>query len=408
MRENVGSTIEPAKLVLRIIRSVRRIPRSLVFICIGLLCALAIGYTLRRFYWPIYDAIGAYPGDIWYIHSHYGERLRQNTFFPIEYPVGLFLYFKLTTYLTLFFSPSYSYEAFLTVNTVFLSVFALGTTWLVWKIMFLIEPKPATWKLWVFWAVAPSMFFYALLNFDMPVVFLTVLAVYFRFKGDEDWSSSALGLGVVFKIYPIILIPLFLMGKKPREAIRFCAIAGGVWLLVNSSFMLTDFRTWAFSYVWQMTREPTGDGPVWLIWKYLGTKAASVFFPLLYMATFGVFLKRVRNGGVLGATAETRLLLLGFISAVLGSFLLANRIFSPQYIIWLLPFLVLIPRISLASFYIFDIPNVVLTLLLFDFLSMEQHPDFRISLIVIRYLALILLYIQTLRICQSVKRNVPF
>jgi uncharacterized membrane protein len=251
------------------------------------------------------------------------------------------------------------------------------------------------------------MFFYALLNFDMPVVFLTVLSVYFRFKGDEDWSSAALGLGVVVKIYPIILIPLFLLGKKPREAIRYCAIAGGVWLLVNSSFMLVDFRTWAFSYIWQMSREPTGDGPVWLIWKLLGTKVASVFFPLLYTATFGVFLKRARSSNVLGATAETRLLLLGFIAALLGSFLLANRIFSPQYILWLLPFLILIPRISLASFYTFDIPNVVLTLLLFGFMSMEQHPNIRISLIVIRYLALILLYIQTLRVCQPVKRSVP-
>ncbi len=407
MKKNLDSTIEPAKPASRITRSLQRIPRSLILVCICLLCVLAIGYIMKRFYWPIYYAIGTYPGDIWYIHSHYGDRLVQNTFFPIEYPVGLFLYFKLTTYITLFFSPGYSYETFLTVNTVFLSIFALGTTWLIWKIMFLIEPKPAIWKLLVFWAVAPSMFFYALLNFDMPVVFLTVLAVYLRFKGDEDWSSAALGLGVVFKIFPIIIIPLFLIGKKPREAIRFCVIAGGVWLLVNSSFMLTDFRTWAFSYVWQMTREPTGDGPIWLIWKYLGTKAASVFFPLLYIATFGVFFKRIRKSGVLGATAETRLLLLGFISAILGSFFLANRIFSPQYIIWLLPFLVLIPRISLASFYIFDIPNVVLTLLIFDFLSMEQHPEFRISLIVIRYLALILLYIQTLRIRQPVRINTP-
>lgn len=402
----MGATIEPTNLALRIVHKVRRIPLSPVFIFTGLICALAIGYILRRFYWPIYESIGTYPGDIWYIHTHYGDILRQKVFFQIEYPAGLFLYFKLTTYLTMLFSKSFSYEAFLAVNTFFLSAFALGTTWLIWKLIPLVEPKPATWKVWVFWAVAPSMFFYALLNFDMPVVFLTVLAVYFRFKGNEDWSAAALGLGVVLKIYPIILIPLFLLGKKPRDAIRYCVVAGGVWLLVNSSFMLLDFKAWAFPYIWQTTREPTTDGLVWLIWKFLGTKVATFFFPLLYVATFGIILKRVHKSGILGSTAETRVLLLGFTAAVLGSFLLANRIFSPQYILWLLPLLVFIPRISPLSFYVFDIPNVVLTLLLFGFMSMSNHPNIRISFMVIRYMALILLYVQALLVRQSVKKEI--
>jgi uncharacterized membrane protein len=239
------------------------------------------------------------------------------------------------------------------------------------------------------------MFLFALLNYDMPAVFLTMLAVYCRVKGNEDWCAAALGMGAAAKIYPVFLIPLFLIGKKPRDVIKFGVIAAGVWLLINASFMLTDFQAWLFPYVWQTTRDPTTDGLPWIIWRYIGAVPATMFFPLLYLVTLGLIYRRTQKMGLLGRTPDTEKPLLASAVALLGSFLLANRIFSPQYALWLLPFLALLPSVSLRAFYCFDVPNVAVTLLLYGL--MAQQPAVWIGLRVIRYAALVFLYFQALK-----------
>ncbi len=370
--------------------------RQRILVILAAAVSLGAGYCLRYYDMTIYQAIGTYPGDIWYIHMNYGSYLAGSGFFRMEYPAGLFLLFKAVTMLTIFISGSLDYKMFLSIMSTILSAFGLAATYLLVKIQRLVQPerKDSLWRELIFWAVAPSFIFYALLNFDLPAVFFTLLSVYFRLKQEDDMSAVALGLGVAAKLFPVVLIPLFLIGDKPRQAIRYCAVAGGTWLLLNISFMLLDFNAWLFPYLWQITREPTKDGLVYLIYRFIGSPAASAFFPILYAVT-------ILYAGKSWLRGATRIhVLLAFTAPVLLSFLLANRIFSPQYLLWVLPFFVLAPRVSLILFYICDITNVSLTLFLFKY--MNDYPVLSICLRGVRYLSLVIFYVQTLHAATSV------
>ncbi|MFC1919427.1 hypothetical protein ACFLWX_01375 [Chloroflexota bacterium] len=164
-------------------------------------------------------------------------------------------------------------------------------------------------------------------------------------------------------------------------------------LLLNLPFMLFDFNAWAFFYVWQGTREPTVDGLSYLIYHYLGSGASTAFFPLLYVGTLSYLLfGRVTRG--MQRLQSRSVTALKLFAPLLLTFLLANRIFSPQYILWILPFLALVSPVSLISFYIFEVANVLLTLLLFKYVA--DYPELAIVLRSVRYLALVAFYVQTL------------
>jgi len=135
---------------------------------------MVVSYCLRFFYWRLFYEFGTYSGDIWYVHMNYGEFFRNYIFFRMEYPVGIFILVKFATELTLLITKDLQYEPFLTANALILGAFGLGTTFLLWRIQ--LTTQGVKWRIWVFWVLAPSFIFYSLLNFDLPAVFLCLLA----------------------------------------------------------------------------------------------------------------------------------------------------------------------------------------------------------------------------------------
>lgn len=374
---------------------ISRLPARLLPVIAACLAAMSVGYCLRYFYWPVFDALGTYPGDIWYMHSNYGDFLQSQPFFRMEYPIGIFTIVKFATIVTSHISDSFKYEVFLSVNAVILGLFGLGSTIVIYKIGNLVSEAHyiPRWRVWVFWVLAPSFIYYSLLNYDLPAVFFCLLAILFHMQRNDDLSALSLGLGTVVKFFPILLLPLFVLSKSPKDAIRYCMVFGVSWLLLNLPYMLFDFNAWAFFYVWQGTREPTVDGLCYLVYRYLGSGAATAFFPLLYFGTllYLLFGRATRGIKQLQSRSVTALKLF---TPLLLTFLLANRIFSPQYILWILPFLALVSPVSLISFYVFEIANVLLTLLLFKYVT--DYPELAIALRSVRYIALIAFYIQML------------
>ena len=361
----------------------------------GCLASMAVSYCFRFFYWPLFYGLGTYPGDIWYVHMNYGGFLQEHFFFRMEYPIGIFMLIKLATGLTLLISENLQYKTFLATNAVILGAFGLGTAFLLWRIQHLTMhgQRRVKWRIWVFWVLAPSFIFYSLLNFDLPAVFLCLLAIYFHLQRKEDLSAVSLGLGTAVKFFPILLLPLFLFDKKIRNYVRYCVVAGVSWLLVNLPFMLLDFEAWLFPYLWQATREPTRDGVCLPPLPCSRRHGSLPLLSLLYALTL-LYMSRHRTERGTQSLLSKRMRLVGFSVPLLTSFLLANRIFSPQYILWVLPFLVFASPLSFVSFYLFEIPNVAHTLFLFKY--MADYPLLSLTLRAIRYLALISIYLQTL------------
>jgi len=76
-------------------------------------------------------------------------------------------------------------------------------------------------------------------------------------------------------------------------------------------------------------------------------------------------------------------------------FLLTDRVYSPQYNLYLLPFLVLVDyKINWKYFYLLEIPNLIQCFFLF---AIHNFPLIQQGIIATKYVALVLLLLQALR-----------
>jgi uncharacterized membrane protein len=155
---------------------------------------------------------------------------------------------------------------------------------------------------------------------------------------------------VATKFYPLLLFGalfvLCLRAGKLRDFGR--ALAGGLiaWLVINLPVALTATSGWAEFYAFSRTRGADW-GSVWYLFEHynLPVIGNSSLAELNFISS-GSFAVAAAAIAVLALAAprRPRLPQLGFL--LLASFLILNKVWSPQYVIWLVPLAVLArPRI---------------------------------------------------------------
>lgn len=176
-------------------------------------------------------------------------------------------------------------------------------------------------------------------------------------RGGIGWAVLAgvlLGLGAAAKLYPALLLgPLFVLCLRAGLLRRFyvtlgAAVAG--WLAVNLPIMLTYPHAWSEFFTMNTAR-----GPEWDSWYFLSTLVAPTArlwsddagqaTELLNATSLVLFLLACAAIGWLGLAAARRPRFAQLAFLVVVAFLLTNKVFSPQYSLWLLPLVVLaLPR----------------------------------------------------------------
>jgi uncharacterized membrane protein len=163
-----------------------------------------------------------------------------------------------------------------------------------------------------------------------------------------------LGLGASAKLYPALLLgPLLVLSLRTGAMRRFAFTAGGAvvsWLLVNLPTALSYPRAWSEFFSMNAAR-----GPEWDSWYFLSTLILPV--DRLWSDDTGAATGLLNTGSLvlfliacaaiawlaLAAERRPRFARLAFVGVV--AFLLTNKVFSPQYSLWLLPLVVLaLPR----------------------------------------------------------------
>jgi LPXTG-motif cell wall-anchored protein len=131
-----------------------------------------------------------------------------------------------------------------------------------------------------------------------------------------------------------------------RTALLFAATAGGVFILLNVPFLVLDYRGWAAAYHFQWSRPI--DFTTNSIW-YWGSRPRDVNDPALQRMLSTDSTLATAAGLVLAAGAGVLLRRrfgaypwLQVCAAMLCLYLLLNKVHSPQYMLWLLPFFVLL------------------------------------------------------------------
>ena len=246
----------------------------------------------------------------------------------VEYPPLTGLVMWVTALITPHGEQSDKY--FYLINIFFIALLFIGTSYIVSKI----NPKK-----WYLLPVLPAVIASMFINWDMWAVLTAVLAIYLFDKAKYQLSSLLLAISIATKFYPVVLmIPIALIFIKRREieaALRFGVSTLSIWLLINLPFILTTPRGWWRFFSLNSSR-PADLGSLWqgLNLFNLNTPALNFLWIALFLAGSAgatLFLYKIAQVPTLAQSA--------FVFVAL--FTAFNKVYSPQYILWLAPLAVI-------------------------------------------------------------------
>jgi hypothetical protein len=216
------------------------------------------------------------------------------------------------------------------------------------------------------WAAAPAIAVYTAYNIDVLPAVATIVAIAVVAWRGLSWgpvprayaAAAVLGIGGALKIYPLMFaLPIALwaalsVSPTRRLVMRWGALVGvlataaGVMVLVNLPFALMSWEGWLASFRFQSVRRIDDNSMAlwWWVPHLLGfdvsdrtaalTLVAAAATAAALVAATVVGLRITRDEGVFPWLAVS--------ASFLAAFMLLNKVNSPQYIVWLLPFFVLL------------------------------------------------------------------
>jgi len=194
-------------------------------------------------------------------------------------------------------------------------------------------------------ALAPGLVFAAFINWDMIAMALATLGMAAWAARRGVLAGVLLGLAIATKFYPVVffgpLLLLCLRAGKMRSFAVTAAAAAAAWLVVNLPVALVAPHGWLRFYQLNETR-PADWGSIWYFfeterWPLLGSLSPSG----LNLASAVIFAAGCVLIALLTLAAPRRPRAAQVFFLVLSVFLLANKVWSPQYVIWLAPLVVL-------------------------------------------------------------------
>ncbi len=254
---------------------------------------------------------------------------------PVEYPVltGLLMYVgaAITAVLPSGADPTVYYLATMALQ---LGLFML----LLVAVSLTVRRRP-----WdgLLVALAPSVLLAATINWDMLAIALTAGSMLAWSRRRPVLSGVLLGLGVAAKFYPLLLLgPLLVLAWRRRrlvDAARATAAAAVTWLVVNVPVALAEPTGWGYFFDYSAVRG-ADFGSFWLALSHLGLGVDADLINILALLAFLILCLGIA-ALILLARVPPRFASVAFL--VVAAFLVTNKVYSPQFVLWLLPLAVL-------------------------------------------------------------------
>ena len=288
-----------------------------------------------------------------------GEHLVPYLQFTFEYPVivGVLVYVSsLSRALTGDFMTAMSYYV-LTMDS-FLFLFTTGTVLLLRKMCTILNVEET--RIWKCFLIMPTFLMFTVYNWDIIAVFFSVLSIYLYMKANKLGSAASLGLGIAAKVYPSVLLPVYLVEEKSwRERLKFIFTCFGVFMLLNAPFIVLNFETWLSTWTYHMG---WGIENSWLIcfFKQMDPFAHYVGLAVLLYLVYKGLIQTSKKPYESQAERLVERCWLMSIAWLFGSY-----VATPQMALMLLPFYTLIPTIPLLPAYVADVLNALIIVLWF-------------------------------------------
>jgi uncharacterized membrane protein len=239
-------------------------------------------------------------------------------------------------------------EAFYDANALVLGLLAVGT---VGMVLALRRRRP--WDALML-AVAPAMLVTATVNWDLVAIAPTTGAMLAWARRKPVLAGFLLGVGVAAKFYPLLLLgPLLVLAlraRRLREAGLTVLSAAFTWVVINAPiavayphswlrfFQLNDTRAIDWGTFWYIGAHfPRGNGRQgfgFFTWLNSHISTLNLLYGVIFaLCCFGI--------GALAVLAPRRPRLAQLAFLVVACFLITGKVWSQQYVLWLLPLAVL-------------------------------------------------------------------
>lgn len=200
-------------------------------------------------------------------------------------------------------------------------------------------------------AASPLVIFQIFTNFDALATAFAVGAMLAWARRRPVPAGALIGLGVAAKLYPLLLlVPLVLLALRTgrlREVAKTAATAFATWLLVNLPIMALFPRGWSEFFRLNTRRGDDMDSLYNVVKSFTGWQGFDTDLgfwqppTILNAVTAVLFASCCIAIGYIALTARQRPRVAQLAFLVVAAFLLTNKVWSPQFSLWLVPLAVL-------------------------------------------------------------------
>lgn len=202
-------------------------------------------------------------------------------------------------------------------------------------------------------AASPLVLVHAFTNWDILAIFFAVAGLLLFARGRTAWAGVAIGLGTATKLWPLFLlgaiIVLALRLRRFRALIIVALTTAVTWLVVNLPVMLAypeawnefnrlnSTRSWEWTTIYAVAARLT---------LFDGFDPDGAEVPqILNTVSLALFIASCVAIAILGLVVKRQPRMAELVFLIIAAFLLFNKVWSPQYSLWLvIPAVLAFPR----------------------------------------------------------------
>jgi hypothetical protein len=259
--------------------------------------------------------------------------------------------------------PFNSISVYIITHQVLMCCFDLGTTLLVYLVALRFYDQKRAFICGVLSATAIAAAYFVLTKFDAFPTFVLILSLALFLYGKEMAGYAVSALGFLVKWFPLLAFPYYLVynhlqGVEKRTLLRRSLIVAGILLVFSLPIILLSWRGFLFPYLYSggpvpgsrflsqsqslvfyldFLASPTGISPIF----------GKLVYPLMILIQLGLLALYWKIGSL------DQQVLTSFIFLAVLDFMVLNPVSSPQYVIWVTPFMALLLVRSLPSLLLF-------------------------------------------------------
>ena len=192
-------------------------------------------------------------------------------------------------------------------------------------------------------ALGPGIILAGSINWDMWAVAFLALAMLAWSRQNTFLAGVLIGLGTAMKLFPILFFGavIVLAIRSGRYRPLWVSLGGAAlsWTAVNLPLAVVNFDAWKHFFTFTEDRG-AGLSSFWHIWNVTAAAVpgmATLDASLINVLAMGLFVASCAGIAYLGLRAPVAPRLSQLVFLIVASFVMFNKVYSPQFVVWLIP-----------------------------------------------------------------------